>query len=179
MYGLPCRSPLFNSLTLFSDAENPRFVYEWRQEQERTLRATKGTGMTEEEVNHFVDGCTYPEVAPSRTVLTGVLQTIHHMSSSLKLSVRALSNLVCTTRRHQHLRTSGRVDSFALWSIVIGEYKKLSRFDVEAGLYVIKITTRYIEQSEATKRGIQCMASRGRHDSFCRMWTQILCFGIE
>ncbi|KAJ9254439.1 P-loop containing nucleoside triphosphate hydrolase protein [Paecilomyces variotii] len=38
------------------DAENPRFVYEWRQEQERTLRAAKGTGMTEEQVNHFVDG---------------------------------------------------------------------------------------------------------------------------
>ncbi|CAI7649663.1 unnamed protein product [Penicillium bialowiezense] len=38
------------------DAENSRFVYEWRQEQERTLRAAKGTGMTEEQVNHFVDG---------------------------------------------------------------------------------------------------------------------------
>ncbi|CAG8274315.1 unnamed protein product [Penicillium nalgiovense] len=38
------------------DAENPRFVYEWRQEQERTLRAAKGAGMTEEQVNHFVDG---------------------------------------------------------------------------------------------------------------------------
>ncbi|KAJ5770832.1 uncharacterized protein N7511_002883 [Penicillium nucicola] len=38
------------------DAESPHFVYEWRQEQERTLRAAKGTGMTEEQVNHFVDG---------------------------------------------------------------------------------------------------------------------------
>lgn len=48
------------SLTLFSsDAQNPRFVYEWRQEQERTLRAAKGNGMTEEQVNHFVDGCSY------------------------------------------------------------------------------------------------------------------------
>ena len=48
----------FNILTFrFSDAENPRFVYEWRQEQERTLRAAKGTGMTEAQVNHFVDGC--------------------------------------------------------------------------------------------------------------------------
>lgn len=134
MYGLPCRSTLLNSLTLFSDAENPRFVYEWRQEQERTLRATKGTGMTEEEVNHFVDGCMCFEIARSRTVLTGILQTIHHMSYSLKLSARALSNLVCTTRRHRHPRTNGRVDSFALWSIVTGEYKKLSRFDVETGL---------------------------------------------
>jgi D-glycerate 3-kinase len=49
----------YTILTLSSDAQNPRFVYEWRQEQERTLRAAKGTGMTEEQVNHFVDGCTY------------------------------------------------------------------------------------------------------------------------
>ncbi|GAD94401.1 conserved hypothetical protein [Paecilomyces variotii No. 5] len=38
------------------DAQNLHFVYDWRQEQERTLRAAKGTGMTEEQVNHFVDG---------------------------------------------------------------------------------------------------------------------------
>ncbi|KAH8703457.1 P-loop containing nucleoside triphosphate hydrolase protein [Talaromyces proteolyticus] len=38
------------------DAQNTRFVYDWRQEQERTLRAAKGTGMTEEQVNRFVDG---------------------------------------------------------------------------------------------------------------------------
>ncbi|KAF5015487.1 hypothetical protein F66182_13168, partial [Fusarium sp. NRRL 66182] len=40
------------------DAQDSRFVYDWRQEQERTLIAAKGTGMTEEQVNHFVDGCT-------------------------------------------------------------------------------------------------------------------------
>ncbi|KAJ5675682.1 hypothetical protein N7462_008579 [Penicillium macrosclerotiorum] len=38
------------------DAQDLQFVYEWRQEQERTLRAARGTGMTEEQVNHFVDG---------------------------------------------------------------------------------------------------------------------------
>ncbi|KAJ5681706.1 uncharacterized protein N7477_001646 [Penicillium maclennaniae] len=38
------------------DAQDLRFVYEWRQEQERGLRASKGTGMTEEQVNDFVDG---------------------------------------------------------------------------------------------------------------------------
>lgn len=49
-----------NLLTpFFSDAQDSRFVYEWRQEQERTLRAAKGNGMTEEQVNHFVDGCPY------------------------------------------------------------------------------------------------------------------------
>lgn len=42
-----------------SDAQNSRFVYDWRQEQERTLIAAKGTGMTVEQVNHFVDGCTF------------------------------------------------------------------------------------------------------------------------
>lgn len=46
-----------NLLTYYSDAEDTHFVYSWRQEQERTLRAVKGTGMTEEQVNHFVDGC--------------------------------------------------------------------------------------------------------------------------
>lgn len=43
-----------------SDAQDLHYVYEWRQEQERTLRAAKGTGMTEEQVNHFVDGCMSP-----------------------------------------------------------------------------------------------------------------------
>ncbi|CAI7660168.1 unnamed protein product [Penicillium glandicola] len=51
------------------DAENPRFVYEWRQEQERTLRAAKGTGMTEEQVNHFVDG-----YYPSYELFTEILR---------------------------------------------------------------------------------------------------------
>ena len=41
----------------YSDAENLHYVYDWRQEQERTLRAAKGIGMTEEQINHFVDGC--------------------------------------------------------------------------------------------------------------------------
>lgn len=60
-------------LTNFSDAENPRFVYEWRQEQERTLRAAKGAGMTEEQVNNFVDGCMHilgRAITPSSTEYT-------------------------------------------------------------------------------------------------------------
>lgn len=49
---------LTNNLDAFIhiDAQNTHFVYDWRQEQERTLIAAKGTGMTEEQVNHFVDG---------------------------------------------------------------------------------------------------------------------------
>lgn len=40
-----------------SDAANTRFVYDWRQEQERSLRALKGTGMSEDQVTQFVNGC--------------------------------------------------------------------------------------------------------------------------
>lgn len=38
------------------DAEDPRFVYNWRIQQETAMRKTKGTGMTDEQVIHFVDG---------------------------------------------------------------------------------------------------------------------------
>ena len=44
-------------LTQSSDAEETRYVYEWRLEQEAMLRSTTGTGMTDEEVLRFVDGC--------------------------------------------------------------------------------------------------------------------------
>ncbi|CRG91246.1 putative kinase mug58 [Talaromyces islandicus] len=55
---------------LTDDAKNTRFVYDWRQEQERTLLATKGTGMTEEQVNRFVDG-----YYPSYELFTETLRT--------------------------------------------------------------------------------------------------------
>jgi len=38
------------------DAEDPLYVYDWRQQQEAAMRASKGTGMTEEQVNNFVNG---------------------------------------------------------------------------------------------------------------------------
>ncbi|ODH48234.1 hypothetical protein GX48_05632 [Paracoccidioides brasiliensis] len=40
------------------DAEDTHFVYDWRQEQEQNLIAVKGSGMTVEQVNKFVDGYT-------------------------------------------------------------------------------------------------------------------------
>lgn len=40
-----------------SDAEDTQYVYEWRLEQEAALRATKGAGMTDEQVVDFVNGC--------------------------------------------------------------------------------------------------------------------------
>jgi D-glycerate 3-kinase len=38
------------------DAQNLKFVYEWRLEQEFKLRKEKGAGMTDEQVIKFVDG---------------------------------------------------------------------------------------------------------------------------
>lgn len=57
--GSPTQCLTFNdaNLYIYSDAKDNFYVYEWRQEQERTLRATKGIGMSEEQVNNFVDGC--------------------------------------------------------------------------------------------------------------------------
>ncbi|KAL8698114.1 MAG: hypothetical protein Q9201_006752 [Fulgogasparrea decipioides] len=40
-----------------SDAEDTQYVYEWRLEQEAALRREKGSGMTDEEVVNFVNGC--------------------------------------------------------------------------------------------------------------------------
>ena len=39
------------------DAQDPMYVYEWRSESERKLRETKGSGMSDEEVVDFVNGC--------------------------------------------------------------------------------------------------------------------------
>ncbi|ORY00662.1 putative Uridine/cytidine kinase [Clohesyomyces aquaticus] len=49
---------LTNSLHAFIhiDAEDTKFVYEWRLEQEAALHASKGTGMTDEQVVSFVNG---------------------------------------------------------------------------------------------------------------------------
>ncbi|KAF4552886.1 Hypothetical protein D9617_8g048990 [Elsinoe fawcettii] len=38
------------------DAEDTQYVYDWREQQESALRAAKGTGMTEEQVVHFING---------------------------------------------------------------------------------------------------------------------------
>ncbi|RVX65769.1 hypothetical protein B0A52_10375 [Exophiala mesophila] len=38
------------------DAADPQYVYQWRLQQEAGLRAAKGSGMTDDEVKHFVDG---------------------------------------------------------------------------------------------------------------------------
>ncbi|KAM0718660.1 hypothetical protein Q7P37_005731 [Cladosporium fusiforme] len=38
------------------DAADPQYVYDWRQQQEAAMRASKGTGMSEDQVNNFVNG---------------------------------------------------------------------------------------------------------------------------
>lgn len=38
------------------DAAVPLSVYEWRLQQEVTLREVRGAGMTDDQVRHFVDG---------------------------------------------------------------------------------------------------------------------------
>ncbi|KAL4733808.1 P-loop containing nucleoside triphosphate hydrolase protein [Aspergillus similis] len=64
------------------DAQDNHFVYDWRQEQERTLRATKGIGMTEEQVNHFVDGY-YPSYELySETLRAGAFRPIPHSTTA-------------------------------------------------------------------------------------------------
>ena len=41
------------------DAENLQDIYRWRLQQEKALRIERGTGMTDEEVMSFVDGCKF------------------------------------------------------------------------------------------------------------------------
>ncbi|PWY75546.1 uridine/cytidine kinase [Aspergillus heteromorphus CBS 117.55] len=64
------------------DAQDLHYVYDWRQEQERTLRAIKGTGMTEEQVAHFVDGY-YPSYELfTETLREGAFKPVPHTTSA-------------------------------------------------------------------------------------------------
>ena len=42
---------------LSSDAEDPLYVYDWRLEPERKMRKEKGSGMSDEKVINFINGC--------------------------------------------------------------------------------------------------------------------------
>ncbi|KAL5614626.1 hypothetical protein BROUX41_004725 [Berkeleyomyces rouxiae] len=55
---LKAYDPITEKLDAFIQisASDPMFVYEWRLEQERQLRETRGAGMTDEQVVAFVDG---------------------------------------------------------------------------------------------------------------------------
>lgn len=41
------------------DADDTLYVYDWRLEQESAMRKAKGTGMSDEQVVNFVNGCEY------------------------------------------------------------------------------------------------------------------------
>ncbi|KAJ5890835.1 uncharacterized protein N7473_007063 [Penicillium subrubescens] len=85
------------------DAQNPRFVYEWRQEQERTLRAAKGNGMTEEQVNHFVDGY-YPSYELfTETLREGVFKPHNSPADTSDWQGRQLRLVVNRDRRVQEV----------------------------------------------------------------------------
>lgn len=51
------------SLDNSSDAEDLQYVYEWRLEQEAGLRRSKGSGMTDQEIVNFVNGCSFDLVS--------------------------------------------------------------------------------------------------------------------
>ncbi|CEJ55378.1 Putative Uridine/cytidine kinase [Penicillium brasilianum] len=85
------------------DAQNLRFVYEWRQEQERALRAAKGTGMTQEQVNHFVDGY-YPSYELfTETLREGVFKPHNTSAETSDWQGRQLRLVVNRDRRVQEV----------------------------------------------------------------------------
>lgn len=47
-----------------SDAEDISYVYDWRIQQEHGLIASRGSGMTNDQVTEFVDGCATPLLLP-------------------------------------------------------------------------------------------------------------------
>lgn len=65
-------------LTTTSDAEDTKHVYQWRLEQEAALRASKGAGMSDEQVYRFVDGC---KSYTCLTVLCSELKDLYRLSS--------------------------------------------------------------------------------------------------
>ena len=61
-------------LLFISMPRRPRYVYDWRLEQEVALKRDKGGGMTDEQVRRFVDGY-YPAYELfTEGVRTGVLK---------------------------------------------------------------------------------------------------------
>lgn len=55
------------------DAKELDYVYEWRIQQEHDLIKQKGTGMSDEQVRAFVDGCTSSSLLYEQSVLNTVL----------------------------------------------------------------------------------------------------------
>ena len=60
------------------DAAEIAFVYGWRKQQERALVRARGQGMTDGQVERFVDACTCPPPAAA-AVLTPTDMPAYHM----------------------------------------------------------------------------------------------------
>lgn len=58
------------------DAADPQFVYQWRLQQEQGLREKKGSGMTDDQVRHFVDGYYPAYELYTETLRRGVFRPI-------------------------------------------------------------------------------------------------------
>lgn len=90
------------------DATDPMLVYTWRQEAETKMIAAKGTGMTEEQVKRFVDGCRCWVNIPS-LLLNQILTTIAYR---LPL-IRALHRDAASGGTQGEARASASTDSGA------------------------------------------------------------------
>lgn len=66
------------------DAQDPQYVYKWRQEQEVGLRASRGSGMTDDQVRHFVDGYYPAYELYTETLREGVFKGIAADADSSK-----------------------------------------------------------------------------------------------
>lgn len=62
------RYPEQRPKTLISDAEDITYAYDWRIQQEHGLIASRGSGMTNDQVTEFVDGCTTPISLPHMVI---------------------------------------------------------------------------------------------------------------
>ncbi|RAQ51120.1 uridine/cytidine kinase [Aspergillus flavus] len=90
------------------DAQDLHFVYDWRQEQERTLLAAKGTGMTPEQVTHFVNGY-YPSYELfTEGLRAGTFRPVPHTTTASRPSTgwedRQLHLIVDRNRKVQEVR---------------------------------------------------------------------------
>ena len=81
-----------------SDAEDTKFAYEWRLQQEAALRASKGVGMTDEQVINFVNGCKCHQARRSQATAEFSLRAAHNpsipMSNLISISAGRISDLL-------------------------------------------------------------------------------------
>jgi D-glycerate 3-kinase len=88
------------------DAEDPLYVYTWRTEQEAGLRATEGSGMTDDLVRRFVDGYYPAYELYTETLQQGAFKGIREdwQERQLRLVVgedRRVTEVIMTMARHK------------------------------------------------------------------------------